>query len=56
MVRAYSEKSAKYPGGHRTIRNASTSQVGDSAKQSGEQQICWQINETFCLMTKGEYD
>ena len=56
MVRAYSEKGAKYPGGHRIIRNASTSQVGDRAKQSGDQRYADTINETFCLMTKGEYD
>ena len=39
MVRAYSEKSAKYPGEHRTTRNAPTGQMGEKAKQSGDKEV-----------------
>ena len=37
-TRTYSEKSAEYPGGHRTIENAPNNHVGDSAKQAGDQE------------------
>ena len=40
VVRAYSEKSAKYPGEHRTTRNAPTGQMGERAKQSGDKEVC----------------